>query len=388
MRTSLEDIPVRMMRLAILVALAFGYLVPTAFTEEYSLTRKVSRDPAKDGINPNTAKMEILSPPPKGLALPDGLGADVIICKWTTPMGRDGFVYVAFGKSGKNSWRDRIAVDCDCDGDLADEKPVEAYSTQGKMDLSYYGPIEMSFPAENGTVSYHAVFGLYAGMSASRNATARSACWREAEITRGETTCRVVLIDANSNGTFNDTSMNLADCDHIAVVARGEKLDPYIVGRFVNAAGDLCLLKASRDGARLELTDVAEMATGTVVTKGDVSIIVIAGENGELPFILKDNRANVPAGEWKVKEWRFAGDPAQGKNPAFGDYRLGEETAFEVAEGRQVVLDIGAKVKPHFEMARASDSTFSPGDLSGAPLSGSRSTARSVSRLAVRRGGG
>jgi hypothetical protein len=185
----------------------------SARPEEYQLQYGHLSKPCCDGVHASNAKMEVIGAPPKGLALPASAGADAIVCKWKTPMVKDGFLYVAFVKSGKNAWRDRAVVDTNCDGKLADETPVEAFMTQGKMDLSFYGPVEVKFPAEGGSLNYHATFGLQASPPA---AWARSSCWHECSLTLDGVTYLMGLVDGNSNGAFDDASMDPDDADFLA----------------------------------------------------------------------------------------------------------------------------------------------------------------------------
>ena len=358
----------RNMRPAVLALLSILAISTSAPAEEYELQYRYVQKPSREGVHGSTGKMEVLDSAPKGVALPQSAGSEPVFCKWKTPLAKDGFIYVAFARSGRNPWRDRIVVDANCDGKLADETPAEPFMTQGRMDFSHYGPIEVKFPAAEGTTAYHATFSLYASVPSQRAAWVRSSCCHETALTLDDVTYKVALVDGNANGTFDDMSTDLTNIDYVAFPSKGG-CEHRCVGKYIDIGGKLYQLKVARDGSRIELSPAGNVATGKVRTKGYVTTLILAGENGELSFDLVENKTAVPVGTWIVEEWTYDGDKEKGKAPAFGDYRFGSETTFVVAAGMEVQIDVGASTTTTADLTKATNLDSVPGGASLASTS-------------------
>lgn len=364
----------------ILAATAIFALCGLASAVQYPLEYKHISKPREEGVHGAMANMDVLANPPKNLELPPGAGSDRVFCRWKTPLAETGFVYVVFSRTGIFAWHDRLFVDTNADGRLSDEKPIEPFLTQGRMDFSHYGPVEMKFSSAGQPLAYHATFSFYAGSS---TAWVKPSCWRQADIALGRTTYTLALIDGNVNARFDDASMAIAAADFIALPSEGECIHRCI-GRYFECDGQLYLLTVPADGSYVDLAPVDKVQTGTVRTKGHVNYLCLAGETGELSFQLEGDTAEVPAGNWMVKEWAYDGDPSVGRGPDFGDYRFGQPVVFRVVAGAPVDVNVGAADRVSADLTKATNLDA----LGGYPSDLSLSRGSGVRRTSSRSSGG
>ena len=72
-------------------------------------------------------QLEPVKKAPEGLTRPDLKGEPVIYAKWSTPMVKAGYLWLALGQSKANGPYDQLVIDADCDGALEDDTAIVAY---------------------------------------------------------------------------------------------------------------------------------------------------------------------------------------------------------------------------------------------------------------------
>ena len=183
--------------------------------------------------------------------------------------------------SGKVVAYSRLHFDLNGNGDLTDDKVVDCESTRNLSDRNYtyatFPPVDLVIEVDAMKVDYAFTMNVHAQASddfSYVNVSLNAAAYREGEITLDGKKRRVVIVDFNSNGQFNDEStinkeMHTPDgsiyptegdrvyfIDPGAPMAQGNPYDisgndaaHYYVGKVVNFGGgfhDLTISPARR----------------------------------------------------------------------------------------------------------------------------------------------
>ena len=226
---------------------------------------------------------------------------------------------------------DRLYFDRDHDGDLTNEKVIEAQSTNSYGNRDYFSTsfarIDVVIEIDSTKLDYAFTLtatshgsGTYGYLSGSLN----SAVYREGEITLAGKKHRVVLTDFNSNGRFDDqpainTSVRTSDGQVYATQGDRLYVDPdlsaasrnaydvssaddlfevsnviYLNGRFydvtVSPVGDKLTLEAS------------DVAVGYVSNSNESFRAVVYGDQGLVKIRSDESgKAPLPVGSWKLQ---------------------------------------------------------------------------------------
>jgi hypothetical protein len=227
----------------------------------------------------------------------------------------------------------RLLFDLNHNGDLTDDEPIKALGVEGRI-MYPSGYSSYSFPRQDLTievdgtkVDYSFTFRIYARTSTSyqyASASLNAAAYREGTITLDGKERRIVLIDFNSNGRFDDVFTvrdDVQTADGTVYPNYGDMLfvdpevtpgayrspydpttndDQYYLARLVNLDGKLYDLTVTPSGEELTL-ERSKLPMGTVtnpnkgyraVVYGDQGFVKIAaGETQEVPL---------PVGTWKL----------------------------------------------------------------------------------------
>jgi len=322
-----------------LTLLLWLFLAGIAFAADTQwLQCHTSQDPSKSGISYNGLSW-IDMEPLDGVPLPKDPGSDVHAGKWYTPMAKDGFLWLAVGRSAGNSVYDLLFVDSNCDGSLADELPHRP-RTAGERQTDF-GPIKVLFQTADGPVAYHINVGCIV-CYVSAHLSVSPACWYEGTVDIAGKEYKCVLVDWNANGTFNDTSMNLDACDQIKL-GQDEKPASRSLGRYIQVDGKLFCPRVSRDGSSVTFEPAGSVPMGTAVVSGEVRSLRVAGENGDLQFDIENGKARLPAGRWIISEYAIARKDSTGLEWRLHGSVFPLSTVFQVQEGKEAVLDVGGE---------------------------------------------
>ena len=85
--------------------------------------------------------LELSSARPEGLQLPSFESEEPFFAKWSSPMAKRGHLWIALDRSSKSAIHDRLYIDSNGDGSLADETATVAY--QGERQRTYFGPVKV-----------------------------------------------------------------------------------------------------------------------------------------------------------------------------------------------------------------------------------------------------
>ncbi len=321
--------------------------------DEQWLRYRFSREAGEIGIRVNPSQLAIETEKPSDVELPEFQGDRQHFAKWSTPMVERGYLWVALDGKGAFGPNDLLYVDSDGDGDLKDESPITAF----RMDQynGYYGPVKVLFEIDDGPVTYHLNF-RRSSYGDERRLYVSSGGWYEGDITIDGAKKQCVLADYNGNGTFDDKSVDLDDCDRIRIGGKSGEADRF-VGNYIDVDDVLYRPEIARDGAYIKLARAEGVTYGRLQLAEAVTELAVSGENGL--FVLKPEKgvASLPTGTYSVRHWaieRADDSDAAWKVSGYVDsevvpFDVTEETEIELTVGEQIVatLEVGVREGTH-----------------------------------------
>ncbi len=269
---------------------------------------------------------------------------------------------------------DRLYFDFDRDGDLTDEKVIEASSSSNANNNTYFSTsfprLDVPIEVDSEKLDYACSLRVTAYGTNDYgyvNSSFSSAAYREGEITLGGKKHRLLLIDFNGNGRYDDRGKfdrSVHMSDNQVYASRGDLLyvdpdleatsrnpydvtsaeDLYEVSRLVLVDGQFHELTVSPSGSKLTL-EPSKVPVGHVTNPVGAFSALVYGEPGVIKIRSDDSgKALVPAGSWKLKNYTLD--------------RTGFEPAKKAApQAEPSVLDVLAEaLGPTFD-ARAPGST-------------------------------
>jgi hypothetical protein len=309
---------------------------------QYHSARQVSLT----GFSSNQKSLSLTTEKPAGVELPKFKSSSPLFTKWSSPMVKGGFLWVALDTTAKNGIYDSLYIDSNGNGRLDDETPVAAYRTS--QPSTYFGPVKVGFQVEDGPVTYHLNFQYNGPSQASRRLLVSSAGWYEGNITVNGKPKNCVLFDYNSNGTFNDKSVDSAEADRIRIGQAGTQ-NTRFVGKYIEVDGKLYEPEISRDGAYIKLHEAKDVKYGNINLPANVVQLTAGGENGQFIVKIANKVGTLPVGQYRITEWtlerkddkgvtwKIMGTPAGVTSPV-------SKLIFEVAEAKETSISIGEPV--------------------------------------------
>ncbi|MBN1909132.1 MAG: hypothetical protein JW818_05280 [Pirellulales bacterium] len=221
---------------------------------------------------------------------------------------------------------DRGYFDLNGNGDLTDDSPVVALNVQSKAGYSQsnFPPAELPLRLDGRETTHP--FALSIGcrqtdQTALANAWLYSAAVRQGQILQGKKPVRLVLVDHNSNGRFDDRvsiqraggKLNVTEGDLLLVNPNpgnrrfaGATMgrDRFFVSSTVCIGKHFYKLDVSPSGDRLSL-EPTEMALGSVTNSSPAyRAVVYSDEHGVLVVGgTKGQKVPLPTGKWKVAQY-------------------------------------------------------------------------------------
>jgi hypothetical protein len=328
---------------------------------------------------------------------------------------------VASGPEGYN----RLYFDLNHNGDLTDDKVIEAEQLPGmiRFPVGYaqytFPRVDISLEGDSAKMDYAFFFRVYSRQTDKLQyavASLSAAAYRDGEITLDGKQRRVVLVDYNSNGRFDDRmeiDKNIRLADGQVYPRQGDMLyidpDPnkaaynysydatrndeqYPLSKLINLDGRFYDVAISVTGEKFSLTPSA-VPTGSVTNPNDGYRALVYGDLGLLKISGgKSKPAPLPEGEWKLlsytidrtglpeetaesakkKEFSLleslseaiagAAVPSGPRVTLVSARATADYPAVKVREGQTVALPFGPPYKPTVNVAyRASAEEFSLG---------------------------
>jgi hypothetical protein len=329
--------------------------------------------------------------PPAGVALPKFVGTRPLFAKWITLMVPAGHLWLALDQSGKQDVYDRLYVDTNADGSLADEAPVAteapapvaaaavrvaeaapqaaetvpaapetAAPPRARLvveeQTARFPTVKVLFPGKDGPTAYHLnvtfrsrvqrVITLTRGVPDRQvlleELWLTPAGWHEGTVTVGGKTYTCRLADANVNGTFDDVSADEGKADFILI--EGDAMMPLVctAGRYIQVGGALYHPHPARDGACITFAPVNDVPTGTLRLDVPRAQLTVGGFNGLLYLNVAEGKVSAPAGKYRLTIWKIEkADDSGTAWRAEGTVIPGEGAVFEVNEGKETRLAVG-----------------------------------------------
>lgn len=252
---------------------------------------------------------------PAGLELPKDAGKDPVFVRWPTKMDRSGGRWFALVRSPSTGKYSRLYVDRNGDQKLSDEKPQEAKLLEDRGPeycVVDFGAVELTFEGEDGPITYHIKPRVHVSRNAINYVSFSSACCYEGEVTLDGRRWRVMLVDVNTNGRFDDanTAANPGNCDQIGIEAvKGEaallvrKPDFHYVAKLIRIGSTYYKPEPAPDGAFIRLTKIERVPVGRVRTNPALRQIRVGGENGGFVEPVTNGIFSLPCGSYWVEEW-------------------------------------------------------------------------------------
>ena len=236
-------------------------------------------------------------------------------------------------KSFKPVPYDRLYFDLDHDGDLTDEEVIKAESSQNANNDTYFmtsfARIDVPIEIESTKLDYAFTLRITAYSSGNHgyvSGSINAAAYREGEITLDGKKHRLLLIDFNSNGRFDDVSSvntSVRTPDQRIYANQGDRLyvdpdlkatsrnpyditsgnDIYDVGHLICLDGRFCKMTVSPAGDKFTL-EPSDVAVGYVSNPTQDFCAVVYGEQGVLKVRSDESgKAPLPVGSWKLKNY-------------------------------------------------------------------------------------
>lgn len=325
-------------------AIAIGLLVlvsQASAQQEQWLQYYSSREAGQILDGAGSQMIELSTQQPAGVKLPQFKGGKQLFAKWSTPMVKSGFLWIALDRTHEQGPFDSLYIDSNTNGSLDDETAAAAYRTDQRS--AYFGPVKVIFEIEDGPVTYHLNFRAYQYATDDNRFYASSGGWYEGDITVGGQKKHCVLFDNNANGTFNDKSANAGDCDRIRIGTQSGQ-ETLFTGSYIKVDETLYSPDIARDGAYIKLTKAENISFGSVRLPESITEFSANGENGL--FILKPEKGiiSLPVGKYCVYEWAVERQDEKGTNWKLKGSGLGGKNVFDVTESQQAELSIGEPI--------------------------------------------
>jgi hypothetical protein len=311
--------------------------------EEQWLQYRSEREARRILDDTGSSRPRLESEPPEGVELPQFEADEQFFARWSTPMAESGGLWIALDRAHEHGLWDRLFIDSDGDGHLADETAMEAYRTDRYS--AYFGPVKVVFETEEGPITYHLSIRFYQYRESSRRIYVYPGCWYEGPVNVAGQTKHCVLIDYNVNGTFNDQSLDSGDADRIRIGPKHSR-DTRFVGNYIEVDGKLYRTDIARDGAFIKLSAASDVPYGTVQLPETITEFAGGGENGLFTRKPENGLVKLPVGKYKVDHWVIQREDEKGRDCKLeGRYFSGDSGVFEVTDAKETGLSIGEPVR-------------------------------------------
>ncbi len=316
--------------------------VTTRAQDEQWLQYHSAREVRLVGFGSSMQNLDIVNEKPDGVEMPQFKSDEPIFAKWSTPMVKDGYLWVVLDRTHKNGSYDSLYIDSNGDGNLSDENAVSAYRTT--QNYTYFGPVKVVFQIADGPVTYHLNLRFYGSADNNRKTIyASSGGWYEGDVTVNDARKHCVLFDNNANGTFNDKSMEPGKSDRIRIGQESSQ-DTRFVGNYIEVDGKYYKPEIARDGAFIKLSEADDIKFGKVRLPESVTELSAGGENGLYNIKLENGTGSLPVGKYRITEWAIERKDDKGTLWKLQGAQSGRQTDLEITEDKETELTVGEPI--------------------------------------------
>ena len=301
-------------------------------------------------------------------------------CLGVARLGSDSYAFAIDAAAKNPKGYDTLYFDANHNGDLTDDKPIEAADVRKVGPSGSYSRFAgISVPMEVDGTQFDFRLRLEAQTRQSNSAVVttvlvKTAAVREGQIRQGNKSIRVVLLDRNSNGRFDDRVAIQKSGGRLSV-STGDLLwvnpkpprrssgssagqDQHLVSGTVCIGRHFYKMEVTPAGDRLTL-EPAKLTLGAVtnpspayratVYSDDYGVVRIQGQAGQ--------RIPLPVGEWRVADYTIIGPKRTMIRASFAN----DAEAIAVEENGSAELKFG---QPFHAEVRAYKSRSNKGKLS------------------------
>ena len=270
---------------------------------------------------------------------------------------------------------DRLYFDANGNGDLTDDPKVsatEAAQTGPTVSQSQFPRVNVTLDVGGEKVEHAFMLGVVCSLAGGKfqaTASVYSAVAREGYVTQGKKRTKVLLVDGNSNGRFDDVvSVNpngsLAEGDLLLInpntkkgpSADGMGTDRNLVAKTVCIGRSFYRMSVAPDGGKLKL-EPTQLQLGCVVSAGhsyravlssdDFGVVVITGARGQKVVLAE--------GTWKVINYILDATGAGGKRTAVEASYGNNQPTVTVEKGETAELPFGGAFRAIVTSGRGKD---------------------------------
>ncbi len=321
-------------------------LVSYAFAKDEQWLNYCSSRYARDLVQGTCSQhIKLTAEKPEGVDLPAFKSEQPLFGKFETPMAKDGFLWVALDRTSKKGVYSIFYIDSNANKSLKDETAVTAY--QKEQNYAQFGPVAVVFESNDGPITYHLGMYCYNNGKETR-AYVSSGCWYEGQITVDGTKYECMLIDYDSDGTFNDKSINQWKSDRLQI-KKGEKWESVFVGKYISIDDKLYTLKVAKDGAYVKIAKAVDVNYGNFRVPSEIVELQAGGTNGNFVFHPEKGICKIPAGHYQIINWSIEGKK-DGDTWRLSASGSNDKARFKVTETNEPNLAIGQPVISKLEV--------------------------------------
>ncbi|MHC4535612.1 MAG: carboxypeptidase regulatory-like domain-containing protein [Planctomycetota bacterium] len=296
---------------------------------------------------------------PNGIRLGNLKNDNVLFGQWHSPVVKGGYRWIALDHTYKYGQYDRLIMDTNGDGHLGDEIVTMAKSSSQPSTENYFisfGPVEVLMNQDNEPRICHLSLGFYYN---DKELCTGTIGWYEGYVTVSGAKKRCLLVDKNSDGTFDTKSPNMSESDLIAFGEEDQRI-VRTVGEYVELDGNMYCLGINRglDSMKVSLIPAKEVLFGTIRLSKSITKFTAVGQNGLFTVHPNEGLAKLPVGTYCIDNWITEQKDEQGNKWTLKGHSFGDSGIFQVSEGRQTALSVGEPIFTSLEQANQEDDVF------------------------------
>lgn len=331
----------------IVLFMSCSILVPVHGGDEQWLAYRCSPQARNVTGEGDSLSINLARERPVDVDLPQFKDRTPLFGKWQTPMVKGGFIWLAFDRSRKNGPYDLLYIDSNANGSLKDETSIAAWQRQSYT--TQFGPAALTFPGDDGPVTYHLNLEFYGYDRDRARAYVSSGGWYEGTVKIGDQSHECWLIDYNVNGTFNDKALDPSECDRIRVKKAG-KWSTYYTGNFLPVHGKIYGMAIARDGAYVKFAEATDVKFGQFRAPASIKGVILGGENGKFNLEPKSDALPVPVGKYRIVEWTIEQKDDKGRAWRIKAYGSDDKSTVVITEAGEQCPAIGLPISSKLDV--------------------------------------